>query len=375
MVESRRVLLVSHDLEGWGAQRQLVELAKGLDRERYTVRVASLHRGGALADELAAAGIPVVYFPRRWRWDLLPFLRMARWLRSERIDIVHAFMFLPNFYSRLAGRLAGTPVIVSSLRSSSVRVEGAARFALDVATCFLCHAMVANSQAGADLYRRYGGLRSRLAVIPNGLPPPAVLPAEELARNATAWGLERFSPRIGMVAAFEDRKDQGLLVRALPSLLERHPRLGVVFAGDGATRPDVEALVDELRLGQHVVFLGRTRSALVYPLLDIYVQASRVGEGMSNSIIEAMLHGLPVVATDVGGNRELVDEGSSGRIVAAADATQLANALGQLLDDESLRVRMGAAGRARAQQRFSVAAMVEATTQLYDRLLLRRPMP
>src|SRR5437870_10214899 len=108
----RRVLLLTQNLGVWGAQRQLVELAKGLDRKLFDVRVGTLTLGGPLTAELEERGIPIVDFERRWRWDLSPIWRIARYAREQAIDILHSFMFLPNFYSRFAGRLAATPVVI-----------------------------------------------------------------------------------------------------------------------------------------------------------------------------------------------------------------------------------------------------------------------
>ena len=109
------MLLLTQNLGVWGAQRQLVELAKALDRKRYDVRVGTLTLGGPLRADLEEQGIPIVNFERRWRWDLSPTWRLARYAREQAIDILHSFMFLPNFYCRFAGRLAATPVVISGL--------------------------------------------------------------------------------------------------------------------------------------------------------------------------------------------------------------------------------------------------------------------
>lgn len=364
----RRVLLLTQDLEVWGAQRQIVELAKGLDPTRWDVRLGALESGGPLADELVANGLSVESFPRHWRWDLSPVARLAGYLRREAIDVVHSFLFLPNFYARIAGTVARTPAIVSSLRGTGI--EGRPRYALDVATCVLCDRMIANSEAGRDDYLRHGGLRSRLLVVRNGLGelalPPGVTPETAPFADAVA----RFHPRIGMVGALEERKDQALLIRAFARVAAHHPTAGLVLAGEGAERPRLEALARSLGVAERVLFLGRVRyPGLLYPLLDIYVQASRFGEGMSNSIAEAMLHGLPVVATDVGGNREVVADGDTGRVVPAGDVDALASAIEALVADADGRARLGNAGRARARESFGLATMVAKTAAVYEDVL------
>ena len=366
---ARRVLLLTQDLDVWGAQRQLVELAKGLDRTRYDVRVGTLEPGGPLTAELVAHGIPVIAFPRRWRWDLRPIQQLNQYLRQHSIDIIHSFMFLPNFYARFAGKLARTPAVVSSLRSSGVRIEGWHRLAIDVGTCGLCDALIANSAAGAEQYVRYGGLRSRVTVVRNGLcPRPAPSPAA-LQKAATAWGVTRFEQRIGMVAALEPRKHQALLIDAMRTVVRQFPHAGLLLAGDGSQRPHLEHLVQSLGLGASVVFVGTIQPDCLYPLLDVYVQASAFGEGVSNSILEAMAHGLPVVATDVGGNREVVIEGRTGHIVPPGNDSALAAALCTLLADPARRQDMGEAGRQRVRSEFDIATMVAGTGAVYDSLL------
>lgn len=367
----RKILLLTQDFEVWGAQRQIVELAKGLDPTLYSVRLGTLELGGPLVSEIAALGIPVESFPRRWRWDLSPISRLAGYLRRESIDIIHSFLFLPNFYARLAGRLARTPAVVSSLRSTGI--EGWPRYALDIATCVMCDALIANSTAGRDHYTRRGGLRNRIVVVRNGLAAPngASATGPTVARQVA--DLERFERLIGMVGALEPRKDQALLVRAMREVVNRKPNVGLVLAGDGCQRARLERLTRSLGLESHVIFLGLLHEPhRLYPLLDVYCQASFSGEGISNSILEAMVHSLPVVATDVGGNREVVVHGDTGYIVPRGDATALADALSSLLSDPVQRAHMGRRGTERVRTVFSLETMVTATERVYDRVLATR---
>jgi glycosyltransferase involved in cell wall biosynthesis len=368
--QSCRVVLLTQDLDAWGAQRQLVELAKGLARRMYDVRVGTLVPGGPLADELAAHRIPIADFSRRWRWDLSPISRIAEYLRRNSIDVVHSFMFLPNFYGRFAGRLAATPAVVSSLRSTGI--EGWPRFVLDVATCFLCDAMIANSVAGATHYARHGGLRSRIVVVPNGMDvEPAALPGRS-RRGSDRWGLRRFDNLVGMVGAMEVRKDQRLLIEAMREVVQVKPRTALVLAGDGSQRPQLKQLVRSLDLMDNILFLGKIQPQGLYPLLDVYVQASAFGEGISNSILEAMAQALPVIATDVGGNPEVVISGHTGYIVPPGDRKELANAILSLLDDPTRRFAMGREGQQRVSTVFSPDAMVEATERVYAGVLAKR---
>ena len=367
-----RLLLLTQNLDVWGAQRQVVELARSLDAGRFDVRLGTLEPGGALHGEIAGLGVPVASFERRWRWDVSPIRRLARYLRDESIDVVHSFLFLPNFYARFAGRLTRTPV-VSSLRSTGV--EGWPRYVADIVTCVLCDALIANSRAGRDHYVRRGGLARRIVVVRNALPRRPSLAPDAAARAGADWGLDRFARRIGMVAAMEWRKDQRLLLEAMPRVLRECPGTGLVFAGDGSRLEELRARTRRLGLEQSVVFLGKIDNPdLLYPLLDVYVQASYRGEGTSNSILEAMSHGLPVVATDVGGNAEVVVDGVTGHVVSAGDGRRLGSALVGLLRDPVRRATMGRAAEERARTTFSAQAMVAATERVYEAVRAgRRP--
>jgi len=172
-----------------------------------------------------------------------------------------------------------------------------------------------------------------------------------------------------MVGALAPRKDQELLIRAFQRIVQTRPCTGLVLAGDGTRRAQLDSLVHSLGLADRVVFLGTVNPQALYPLLDIYVQASALGEGISNSLLEAMAHGLPTVATDVGGNAEVVVDGITGHLVPPADPNRLAAVLLDLLSDPQRRQRMGQAGRERVLTTFSIDAMVAATQNVYERLL------
>jgi sugar transferase (PEP-CTERM/EpsH1 system associated) len=180
---------------------------------------------------------------------------------------------------------------------------------------------------------------------------------------------------IGTVGRLEPVKDQVTLVRAFVRLLEisEHPsRLRLVLLGDGALRSRIETVLSENGATQAVWIAGsRDDVPKILPQLDVFVLPS-LGEGISNTILEAMASGLPVVATRVGGNPELVDEGTTGTLVPAADPEAMAQALKCYVDDADLRIRHGDAGRRRIESTFSLEAMVDRYQHLYDACLQTR---
>lgn len=363
-----RVLLLTQDFDVWGAQRQIVALARTLDPSRYEVRLGTLDSRGELGRELELAGIPVESFERRWRWDLSPITRLRDYLRREKIDILHSFLFLPNFYARWAGRLAGTPAIISSLRGTGI--EGWPRYALDVATCLLCHRMIANSEAGREHYVRRGGPRRRMVVVRNGLRPCPPVDPGEVAALRERWRERGFTSLIGMVGALEPRKDHETVLRALPRVLASWPGAGLLLAGDGSKRAALEQLAAQLGVAARVAFLGTVpEPAALYAAFDVYAQSSHC-EGISNSILEAMAQGRPVVATRAGGNGEVIVDGQTGYLVAPRDPASLAARIVELLADPARRAAMGQAAQERVRTAFGLEAMAAATSRVYESVLL-----
>jgi glycosyltransferase involved in cell wall biosynthesis len=286
------------------------------------------------------------------------------YLRRERIDVVHSFLFLPGFYSRFAGRLSGVPANISSLRGTGI--EGGYRYRLDVATASLCDAIIANSAAGRDDYVAHGGPQDKIVVIRNGVDSSRFLIGEI---DRAQWKLDRFDRLIGMVGTMEELRDHRTLVQAMQQVVRHRPRVGLFLVGDGTLRAEIEASVERLRISQHVVFAGTLRyPEQVYPVLDVYVQASAT-EGISNSILEAMFHALPVVATNLGGNPEVVLHGKTGYLVPARDPSAMAHALLALLDAPVLRRQLGQAALQRARTAFSLESMLQGTLDVYQQLL------
>lgn len=358
---------MTQDLQRAGAQRQCVELALGLrSLARWHVEIAVLEGDRALEAELAPSGIPVRRVPRRWRWDLSPAVGLGRLAQRGGFDVIHSFMFLPNFYVRLSRLRHRTPLIVCSHRTTKMR--GWARAVLEIVLSPFCDLMVTNSQAGRDELIRRGMGPERIAVVLNGIDLDRFRPA---AAGAAAGG----PPRIGMVARMEPDRDHATLLRAFARVTETCPEAKLILAGDGSLAPKVRELAALLRLESCVELPGAVaHPEALYRSLGLYVQASRNKEGTSNSLLEAMASGVPVIATRVGGNLEVVRPGETGLLVPAEDPAALAEAIVTLLRDPALARRLGEAGAARVRDLYSRASMVDATLEAYaSRLPRLRP--
>ncbi|HEX8431843.1 MAG TPA: glycosyltransferase [Longimicrobium sp.] len=342
---ARRVVLLSIGLgQGGGAEVQIVRLARALRERGWEVGVVTFLAPEAHVDELREAGVDVTSVGvRRGRPDPLPMLRLVTLLRRRRPDALVTFMFHANVVGRVAGRLAGVPVVVSSVRTD--RFGGPLRYWLLGATDRWADVTTANSRFVADDLVRRGFVRpERIAVTPNaftvreGGPPAAELRA---LRESLGAGDDFLWLAAGNLAW---RKDYPTLLRAVQLLGDGAGR--VCVAGHGPDGEAVKALAAELGVDRRVEFLGfRGDVPLLMHAADAFVSSSR-SEGMPNAIAEALAAGKPVVATRVGGTPELVEDGVSGFLAEAGDAAGLAAAMRRMMElAPAERAKLGAAGR------------------------------
>jgi len=183
---------------------------------------------------------------------------------------------------------------------------------------------------------------------------------------------EKIKIIIGTVGRLQAEKDQATLIRAFDVLNKKHHNLELHFIGDGPDRDMLENLVASLEMTDNVVFHGKSDSVPeVISKLDIFILPS-LGEGISNTILEAMSCGLPVIATNVGGNPELVSEGSTGMLVPAANPEKMSHALEVYVENTDKIIRHGQAGRKKVEQEFSMDNMVKNYTNVYDELFINK---
>jgi glycosyltransferase involved in cell wall biosynthesis len=360
-----RVMLVITLAEVGGAQSYVASLLPAL-AERYDV-VLSAYGEGPLREAAAAAGarfVPLrnVRRPvRPWR-DLAGLVELARLFRRERPQIVHASSSKAGVLGRLAAAATRVPVRIftvhgwaftaySGLTSRLYRV--ADRLMEPLTTVTIC---VSENELAAGL--EAGTCRAeRTVVIRNAVD----------VSGAARSRHDRAVPRMIAVGRLKAPKDFLTLIRAFAAILQG--RFEALIVGDGPDRPEVEAEIRRLGLEEHVQLAGeRDDVPALLADSDLFVLSSR-SEGLPVSVLEAMAAELPVVASDVGGLRELVADGETGILVPPDDIPALGAALGRLVEDRELRRTLGAAGRARAEALFDLAEFRQAHVELYEREL------
>ncbi len=360
------VLVVT--LSEWGGAQHYVHQLARAARGAYDVTVLC-GPGGLLVERLRTEGIRVVEIPG-FRRNLHPvrdaqaFLQLAHFLRGERVDLLHANSTKAGLLARMAAPAARVPVVVFTAHGwafTEGRPPWVQRFLAKTESfgARLATRIICVSEYDRDLAVRFGvASRGRMTVIRNGVDPDPFL------RDYKATGTR---PTIVMIGRLVPPKDPLCLVDAV----RRLPEARLVFLGDGPLRTRIEAAARRGGVDARVSLLGsRPDVAAVLRTCDIFALPSR-WEGLPFAVIEAMMAGLPVVATRVGGLPELVEHGVTGFLVPAGDAGALEEALRALVTDETLRRRMGAAGRQRALREFTADRMVRETLALYASLIQR----
>ncbi len=360
------VFLMTNTLETGGSERQFTTMAKALDRDSFSVSLGCLEPIGPFLSEVEgivtfSAGGNLYGLPS-WRSRLA----LSKFLRRTRIAVALSFDFYSNLMLIPAARFAGVPVIMGSHRQLGDLLTPA-QFQAQNAMFRLCHRVVCNSQAAAERLREAGIRKSKLSIIPNGLPDelfaavPPVLPRDPHV------------VRIGMISRMNHTvKQHDMFLRVAARLAPRFPQLRFVFAGDGPLRPALEALAKELKLVDQVIFLGDCRDVpAVLAALDISVLPSS-SESLSNAIMESMAAGVPVVAANVGGNPELVKNGNTGILFAAGDEQQFAAALEKLIIQPELRKELGDSGRAQARAEYAIPQVRDRYQDLFRSLLTEK---
>ena len=366
-----RVLTLSDNLDrAGGAERVAAYIALGLDRSRFesfacTTRPA---RGDLL--EQVRSEIPLLQLDRTHRatvWDFAPLVRL---LRRERIDVLHAHKFGSNVWGVLVGRLARVPVIVSHEHTWSYEGEPVRKLLDRELIARGSDAFVAVSREDRRRMIEIERVQPAKAVfMPNGIPS---LDAPTGADVRAELGIPADAPVVGSLSVLRAQKRLDVLLRAVASLLPRHPGLRVLIPGIGPEEESLRALARELGAERAATFLGTRGDVPDYlAALDVAVNSSDF-EGSPLSVMEFMAAGKAIVATRVGGVPDLIEDGAHGLLVPPRDPEALAGALARLLGDTALQARFGAAARERQQREFTVEAMVSRFEGLYERLLAER---
>ncbi len=350
-----------------GAERQLYKLLKGINREMFNPIVISLSQGGDWADELRQLEIQVVEIPRKRNKEFARLFKLIKLLKEIKPNIVHTFLFSANTYGRLASIITRVPIVIASERSLPDVGKDKSTFNMyvDKVLAFFSHAIICNSlKASEVLIKKYSFNPKRIITIYNGIS------CDAFTVLSTSQNQKIARKVIGTVGSLYPIKNHKLFLDVAKIVIESYVDKSIKFLiiGKGPLRKDLFEYAQKLRIADSVVFAGERKDIPeLLKNIDVFVMTS-LHEGMSNAIMEAMIAGLPVVTTDVGGNSELVIEKKTGFMFPPNDASGLADKVTWLLNNESEAMQMGEIGKQRMLKEFGVERMIKETETTYLKL-------
>jgi glycosyltransferase involved in cell wall biosynthesis len=362
------VLLMAYELNQGGSERQLTEIAKGLDRSRFEPHVGCLRPDGLRARELKAAGVPIVHFPVRSFVSpsaLSGAWQLARYIRSHKIRLLHTYDYPLTAFAVPVARFLTSTIVLSSTRSHRELIPQNYLKLVRI-TDHLVEAIVVNCEfLKRHLVEDENVPPSRIELCYNGVDlrefrpldssRPAALPPDALV--------------IGVVCVLRPEKGLSTLIQGFAKIRNVAPRLMLAIVGSGEMREPLEAEARALGIWEDCVFAPATKEVADWlRAIDIFVLPS-LSEALSNSLMEAMACGCCAVASNVGGNPEQVRNEETGLLFEPRDAIGLSDILRTLVQDEPLRRRLAAAGQRMVRERFSIQSSVERMSEIYSKLI------
>ncbi|MBN1909269.1 MAG: glycosyltransferase [Pirellulales bacterium] len=342
-------------------------LAAGLQREEFDVHVCALTRGGPLEATLRGAGVPTTIIGKRWKLDPRAFWILRRHVARLRPELIHTWIFAADAYGRAAALSCGVKRLVSGLRCVDPW-KGWHELALDRWFAQRTDRLVANSPGVKAFYVSKGLPAEKIDVIFNGVAPA---PGSGLTRRQLLdeLGLPEGARLLGLVGRLWPQKRVKDAIWAADLLKVVRPDTHLLIVGDGPQRDRLIRYRDQVEIADRVHFLGqRADLADMLPHLDCLWSTSGY-EGQSNAVMEAMAAGVPIVATDIPGTRDLIEHDKTGLLFPIGDRAGLASLTQKLLDDPALAARLARAAQTRMVAEFSVPVMIEKYAALYQELL------
>lgn len=362
-----RLVHIIPTLDQGGAEKQLCLLCAHLDRQKYDTHVIVLTHTGPREETLREAGIPVHVINKRGKFDPLAYRRLKAKLSDLQPDIVHTWLFAANSYGRAAAKATGVPVIIAGERSVDPW-KGRWQIFIDKWLMKSTSAVITNTTAVTDFYASRGVATDRFIVIPNAVEP---FSGQKITREQayTRLGIPPRDKLVLAIGRLWPQKGYQDLIWAGELMAVAHGSAWLVIVGDGPQRERLQQFRDDTQAENTVRFVGqRTDARELLSAADLLLNGS-LYEGQSNTILEAMSQGVPVVATDIPGNRDLVQHEKTGYLFQLGDINNLTRYSTRLLSDETLWSSMSVAAAVRAQEEFSLARMVERHDEAYQMLL------
>ena len=368
-----KVLQLVEDLKRGGAERVIADISLGLNRDRYDVSVWCVSKGGPVAEELQEMDVSLQILGISSYFNPFNILKLARWLRKEKPDIIHTHGYFASVLGRTAAKLIPKTILINHVHSTywdyTKRNLWIEKF-LSRST----YKIICCSEAVRDFVTDYEKIApSKTIVIYNGVDEKRFFHSQNTLAARQVLGIEQGIPVVGTVSSLNPHKGHTYLLEAASKVLEVFPATEFILVGDGSMREELEKKTKILNLFPSIKFLGiRKDIPEILAGIDIFVLPSSSREGLGISLLEAMAAKKPVVATAIGGIPEVVIYGETGILVPPEKTEDIADAIIELLKNPDKAKTMGQKGAQRVKEKFTTQGMLMEIEKLYEFSLLKK---
>jgi glycosyltransferase involved in cell wall biosynthesis len=364
---SRKIAFFMSNYSVGGAERQYECLINTISREQFDVHVVQISHRSSRPTSTSYRAAKVKTFEMRNKHDIGMLFAIARYIRTNRIELIQSQLFMDNQIARAVGFLSGCPVITSVRGGPTL---GRVRTRIEHGFQWMSKRVVVNSSWLKGILVKDGVNPDKIVVIHNGIDPDRFHTSVDRAVSREKFGINASVSVVGIVARLHPMKDHRTFFDVVRLLKERIPDVQAVVVGGGSLRSELESYVDETGIRSNVRFLGTVTTELpeVLGMFDVLLFTSRWGESLPNVLLEASAAGIPVVATSMHGVPEIIEDGVNGYLAEIGDVSRLAERVEILLANREMRERFASNARDKLAK-FTVHGMVRKYEELYMTIL------
>lgn len=370
MAKKIRLMQITHDLAIGGLQQVIVNLCRTIDKNKFDVSVLCLRDGGEFLDEVEEMNIKVYVLPQKSNGvDYFAFLKVAKILRQENIDIIHTHNTQPFIDGTIGAIFSNTRTLVHTDHARNFPDKKRYMFAEWLMSKYAYKVVGVSEHTSQNLVNYEKISKNKIITIPNGIDESIYNIKINKDNKKKELGIDPSSPVIGLGVRLTQQKGITYLLKAMTSIISAFPDITLLIAGQGESESELKNEAKELGVDKNIRFIGpRMDMPEILKILDLYVLPS-IFEGLPMVLLEAMAAGCPIVATDVGGNSMAVIDGKTGVLVETKRPQLLADAIIRLLNDPELRDEYAKNAYERFKAEFTVATMTTRYENLYSEAL------
>ena len=367
------ILFLCYSSEVGGAEYHIKEIIESIDKDFFNIFLISNNQ--LLLKVAKKYSLPYYNSSPKNYYDLKHFYWLIKKIKRLKIDLLQVNLFKACIIGRLAGKLAGVPIVVSTIHGSPSRwPKQWLRRKLDVllnriTANYFCDQVIAVSETNKKFFVELEKIKpEKITVIPNSIN------LNPLVQRTSILGVSENDKVIGTTGRLSDQKGLDYLINALPSILTEYPNTKLVLVGDGPLKQDLVNLVIDLNIQDKVIFLSKKYKNEIPGLLlnfDIFILSS-LWEGLSTSLLESMLLKIPVITTELEENKEVVKHNSTGMLVPTRNHEAISQAVINSFKDGEKTQRMARSAYHLVKEKYSGNKRVKNTIQLYNNLLEER---